>query len=77
MLKARRAGNLSDQAFFRLAQPGSPEASEFLVMEVWMNLDGMNKHYQDQEFARSLHELFSSPPTISTWVHPPGDWVEW
>jgi hypothetical protein len=75
--KARRASNMSHQAFFRLAQPGSPEASEFLAMDVWMSATGMNQHYQDQDFVRGFHDLFSSAPSTSAWVHPPGDWVEW
>jgi hypothetical protein len=46
-------------------------------MDVWMNAAGMNKYYQDQEFVNSFHDLFVSQPVTSTWVHPPGDWVEW
>jgi quinol monooxygenase YgiN len=75
--KARMAGNMSHQAFFRLAQPRSPEASEFLAMDVWMSAAGMDQHYQDQDLVRGFHDLFSSSASTSTWVHPPGDWVEW
>jgi hypothetical protein len=30
--KARKAGNLSHQAYFRMAAPGSPEAMEFFAV---------------------------------------------
>jgi quinol monooxygenase YgiN len=75
--KARRAGNTSHQPYFRLAQPGTPEASEFLAVDVWMSAAGMDKHYQDKDFLRGFEEMFPSTPTTSAWVHPPGDWVEW
>jgi quinol monooxygenase YgiN len=75
--RARKSGSMAHEAYAKLAQPGSPDASEFLFLDVWMNAAGMNKHYQDPEFLRGFSALFASPPATSAWVHPLGDWVEW
>ena len=75
--KARKGGSMVHEAFVKLTPPGSPQSSEFLFLDVWMNAEGMNKHYQDPEFLQDFQRLFASPPSTSAWVHPPGDWVEW
>jgi hypothetical protein len=74
---ARKAGDLSHDAYFRLAPPGTPEALEFLAVDVWMDAQGMAAYYQDPEFLKAADTLFAGPPVASTWVHPAGDWVEW
>jgi len=74
---ARKAGDMSHRAYFRLAAPDSAEALEFLAVDVWMSASGMADYYRNPDFARGVQELFAAPPTTSTWIHPAGDWVEW
>lgn len=75
--KARRAGDISHQAYFRLAPPDSPEALEFFAVDVWLDAEGMGQYYSDPEFLRGFQELFAAPPATSVWARPSGDWVEW
>jgi len=78
MLKrARAAGNLSHEAYFRLVQPGQPESLEFFAVDVWFDEAGMNAHYQDADFMSGFSSMFTERPASSVWVHPAGDWVEW
>jgi len=75
--KARRAGSLSHEVYFRLAPPDAPEALEFLSVDVWMSASGMGQYFADPDFLSGVQELFTAPPVTSTWTHPAGDWVEW
>jgi hypothetical protein len=75
--KARMAGAVSHQAYFRLAPPEAPEALEFFAVDVWMSAAGMSEFYEDPEFTRGFQDLFAAPPSTSVWTHPAGDWVEW
>jgi quinol monooxygenase YgiN len=75
--QARKAGNLSHEAYFRLAAPGSPEALEFFAVDTWINADRMNAYYNQPGFMQTLEGLFSAQPDFSIWVHPKGEWVEW
>ncbi|HVO41575.1 MAG TPA: hypothetical protein VMT34_03075 [Aggregatilineales bacterium] len=75
--KARMNGNMSHEAYFRMATPGTPEALEFLAVDVWYDAEGMNRHYADPEFMGALMGLFATPPSATIWVHPAGEWVEW
>lgn len=75
--KARRLGMLSHEAYFRLAAPGSPEALEYLAVDVWMNGEGIGDYYGDEDFLASFNHFFTAEATDSVWVHPKGDWVEW
>jgi len=77
MNNARMAGDLSHEAYFRLAAPGSPESLEFFAVDVWMNSDGMMAYYNDPKFAEGFSKLFTGMPSSSIWVHPAGEWVEW
>ena len=77
LTQARRAGNVSHEAYLRLAPPNTPEALEFLAVDVWMNAEGMARHYADPDLGRDIMDLFSSEPSISTWTHPYGEWAEW
>jgi len=74
---ARMAGDLSHDVYFRVAEPGSPEALEMLVIDVWMNGAGMNEFYQNPDFVSGIQQLFTSAPTVSIWTQTLGDWVEW
>jgi quinol monooxygenase YgiN len=74
---ARQRGNLSHEAYFRLAAPDAPEALEFLAVDVWMSASGMQQHYGDPSFSQAFGDLFVADPAASTWQHPAGDWVEW
>jgi hypothetical protein len=75
--KARKAGDLSHEAYFRLAPPEAPEALEFFAVDVWTSASGMGQYYENPEFLSGFKDLFAAPPSTSTWVHPAGDWVEW
>lgn len=75
--KARKAGNLSHEAWIRMAAPGSPEALQCLFVDVWMNQDEMSVYYDQPEFMQTLDGLFVAEPDFSVWVHPKGDWIEW
>jgi hypothetical protein len=75
--KARQAGLLSHEAYFRMAAPGSPEALEFLGVDVWMGGEGMGDFYGDEDFLAGFNHLFSTEAADSVWIHPKGDWVEW
>lgn len=75
---ARANGLMSHEFYIRIAAPGTSEASEVLGVDVWMNAEGMMKHYMSPEFQNSgLYKIFSGKPASSTWVHPKGEWVEW
>lgn len=77
MAAARKAGDLSHEAYLRLAQPGTPEALEFFAVDVWTNPAAMGEYYENPEFGSALGKLFVGEPTFGTWVHPAGQWVEW
>lgn len=74
---ARMAGDLSHEAYFRLAAPGTPESLEFFAVDVWMDAEGMMKYYDNPEFLTGFQKLFAAPPSTSVWHHPAGEWVEW
>ena len=75
--KARKLGILSHEAYFRLAAPGSPEALEFLGVDVWMSGEGLGDFYSDEDFLAGFNHLFTGEAADSVWVHPKGDWIEW
>ncbi len=75
--KARAAGSLSHEAYFRQSPPGAPESLEFFAVDVWMSDSGMGQYYDDPEFLSGFQEMFAAPPSASVWVHPAGEWVEW
>ena len=74
---AHKAGDLTHEAYFRLAAPGSPEALEFFAVDVWMSHEGMHDFYDQPEFMQTLDGMFAAEPDFSVWTHPTGDWVEW
>jgi hypothetical protein len=75
--KARKLGILSHDAYFRMAAPGSPEALEFLGVDVWMNGEGLGDFYGDEDFLAGFNHIFTGEAADSVWVHPKGNWVEW
>ena len=75
--RARQAGNLSHDSYFRLAAPGSPEALEWLGVDVWMRPDEMMSLYEDPEFLEGFNHMFTAEADTAVWVHPKGDWTEW
>jgi len=75
--KARQAGNLSHDSYFRLAAPGSPESLEWLGVDVWMRPDDMMGLYEDPEFLEGFDHMFTGEASTAVWVHPKGDWTEW
>ena len=75
--KARKAGNLSHESYFRLAAPDSPEALEWFGVDVWMRPDEMMSYYEDPEFLEGFNHMFTAEADSAVWVHPQGDWTEW
>jgi hypothetical protein len=75
--KARKAGNLSHEAYLRLAAPNSPEALEFFAVDVWMRPEDMMSYYEDAEFLEGFDHMFTDEANTGVWVHPRGNWVEW
>ena len=75
--KARKAGNLSHEAYLRMAAPGSPEAMEFFGLDVWMSADAMMGYYEDPDFLAAFDHMFTAEASTAVWSHPKGDWVEW
>ncbi len=75
--KARKAGNLSHEAYFRMAAPGSPESKEFFGVDVWMSADEMMGYYEDPEFLTGFDHMFTGEANTAVWLHPAGNWVEW
>ena len=75
--KARKAGNLSHEAYFRMAAPGSPEAKEFFAVDVWMTADNMMGYYEDPDFLAGYDHMFTAEAVTAVWQHPTGEWVEW
>ncbi len=75
--KARKAGNLSHESYFRMAAPGSPEAMEWFGVDVWMRPDAMMEFYDDADFLAAFNHMFTGEAQTAAWVHPKGDWAEW
>jgi len=75
--KARKAGNLSHESYFRMAAPGSPEAMEWFGVDVWTRPDEMMGYYEDADFLAGFNEMFTAEAVTAVWVHPKGDWAEW
>lgn len=75
--EARLAGNLTHEAFFRLAPPGAPQGLEFLGLDTWFDGEGMGRYYERPELMQGLMEMFAEEPSATVWVHPGGEWVEW
>ena len=75
--KARAAGHLSHEVYFRLTQPGTPSSLECLSVDGWFDLEGMIRYYEELDAGPALDGLFTAQP--STWLlkHPAGEWVEW
>ncbi len=73
LYKARAAGNLSHEAYFRLTPPGAPQSLEFFAIDVWNDGTGMAKHYDDPEFMSGFQTMSAAPPMTSVWIHPAGD----
>jgi hypothetical protein len=75
--KARMAGALTHDTYFRLTPPGTPESLEFFAVDTWMEAAGMNEYYANPDFLGGVQKLFVGQPVTSTWQHPEGEWVEW
>jgi len=75
--KARKAGNLSHEAYLRMAAPNTPEALEFFGVDVWLRADDMMAFYEDPEFLEGFNHMFTDEANTGVWVHPKGDWTEW
>lgn len=75
--QARLHGCLSHEAYFRMGAPGSPETLQLILIDTWMDHDGMDRFYDTSETMGGLMSLFAAEPMAGTWTHPAGSWVEW
>lgn len=75
--QARLLGSVSHDAYFRMAAPDAPEMLEFLAVDVWMDVAGMQEHYSNPELLSAFQDMFDAPPSVSTWTDPATEWVEW
>ena len=75
--KARLTGILSHEAYVAFTPPGRPESLELLALDVWMDVSLTAAYYQDAEWRDVFQKIFVEPPSVSTWIHPVGDWAEW
>jgi len=75
--QARAAGNLSHEAYLRMAQPGTPEALDFLAVDTWQDLASMGQYYNQPGFMENLVKMFAGEPMATVWQHPAGAWAEW
>jgi hypothetical protein len=75
--KARLTGILSHEAYFAFTPPGKPESLELLALDVWMDASGLAAYYEDAELRDGFRKIFMEPPSVSTWIHPVGEWAEW
>jgi len=75
--KARAAGHLSHEVYFRLAQPGAPESLELLSVDGWFDLEGMHRYYDELDASAVLDGLFTAQPSAWLVKHPAGEWIEW
>jgi hypothetical protein len=75
--RARTAGHLSHEMYFKAIAPGEPASLELLGVDVWNDLEQMGKFYGDPTFLRRFDGLYAVP--AATWVlrHPEEEWVEW
>lgn len=73
---ARMEGQVSHQVFFRITPDQSPSL-DLLGVDVWMDAEGMGRFYSNSKHMEPLRDIFSSPPATSTWMRPPGEWIEW
>jgi hypothetical protein len=75
--QARAAGNLTHEAYLRLAPPGAPEGLEFCAVDTWFDLASMGQYYNQPGFMENLVQMFAGEPSATIWTHPAGQWVEW
>jgi hypothetical protein len=75
--KARAAGALSHDAYFRLPNPDESETTDFLAVDVWMNAEGPAGYYGDTAFQAATTGLFTAAPTATLWTYPEAEWAEW
>jgi hypothetical protein len=74
---ARAAGDLSHDAYFRLANPGESETTDYLAVDVWMNAEDPASFFSDPAFQAATAGLFTAPPTVTMWTYPAAEWAEW
>ena len=73
--QARQRGQLSHELFFKLEKPNPDGSAELIGVDVWADLKGMLATYA--EHTGPMMPLFKSPPLLSVWQQPRGEWVEW
>jgi len=76
LVGTRQAGNLSHEVYFRYTPPGEPESLEFLAIDVWIDPVGMASYYQNPDLQAAFGQLFTAPPTVTTWMQSMGTWTE-
>jgi quinol monooxygenase YgiN len=56
-------GNVSHQAYLN-----SQDAGEFFAIDVWDNMESIQKLYSDPNLAAEFATMFAEPPEVTVWA---------
>jgi hypothetical protein len=71
----RQRGQLAHELYVKLGPPSTDGSAEIIGVDHWCDLNGMLDTYR--EHTAAMLPLFKTPPALSVWQQPPGEWVEW
>ena len=72
---AKAAGDFAHIVMLGTALLGT-EQGQFMAMDRWTSLAGMQAFYSDPDFQAGFGALFAAPPTLEIFEHQP-DWHSW
>ncbi|MBK8256078.1 MAG: hypothetical protein IPK82_25845 [Polyangiaceae bacterium] len=72
---AKAAGDVAHHVFLGTALLGTQE-NQFLAMDRWTSVDGMQTFYSNPDFQAAFGALFSGPPMLETFERQP-EWHTW
>jgi quinol monooxygenase YgiN len=58
----RPMGNTSHQTYLNIQNP-----NEFFAIDVWDNLEAIQKLYSDPNLASEFAKMFAEPPQVTVW----------
>ena len=67
---AKALGDLSHKVYIPATQTG-PEAGEFLILDVWNNLDGLNQFFANKDVQEQAGQIFAERDPV-VWLPAPG-----
>ncbi len=59
---AKSMGDIAHQAYLNPQNP-----NEFFAIDIWDNLEGLQKLYGDPKVGEAFGQLFQAPPDITIW----------